>query len=129
MVLESLRKPPPSLKEPRAKQVEWRGKPAEQTATPRKAKGSRELGGPVEPGVRKGEAVEGEAEELARARGRGKCACMLSCSVTSDSLRPHGLQPTRLLCPWKSPGKNTGVGCHALPQGIVPIQGSNSRLR
>ena len=32
----------------------------------------------------------------------------------SDSLRPHGLQPTRLLCPWDSPGKNTGVGCHAL---------------
>ena len=32
----------------------------------------------------------------------------------SDSLRPHGLQPTRLLCPWNSPGKNTGVGCHFL---------------
>ena len=30
----------------------------------------------------------------------------------SNSLRPHGLQPTRLLCPWDSPGKNTGVGCH-----------------
>ena len=27
-------------------------------------------------------------------------------------LRPHGLQPARLLCPWDSPGKNTGVGCH-----------------
>ena len=33
--------------------------------------------------------------------------------------------PTRLLCPWDSPGKNTGVGCHALLQGIFPIQGSN----
>ena len=33
----------------------------------------------------------------------------------SDSLRPHGLQPTRLLCPWDSPGKNTGVD--VLPQG------------
>ena len=32
-------------------------------------------------------------------------------SVLSDSLRPPGLQPTRLLCPWDSPGKNTGVGC------------------
>ena len=31
--------------------------------------------------------------------------------------RPHGPQPTRLLCPWDSPGKNTGVGCHALLQG------------
>ena len=30
---------------------------------------------------------------------------------------PHGLQPTRLLCPWDSPGKNTGVGCHALSRG------------
>ena len=30
----------------------------------------------------------------------------------SDSLRPHGLQPTRLLRPWDFPGKSTGVGCH-----------------
>ena len=35
-------------------------------------------------------------------------------SVMSDSSRPHGLQPTRLLRPWDSPGKNTGVGCHFL---------------
>ena len=34
----------------------------------------------------------------------------------SDSVRPHGLQPTRLLRPWDSPGKNTGVGCHFLLQ-------------
>ena len=33
-------------------------------------------------------------------------------SVVSDSSRPHGLQPTRLLCPWDFPGKSTGVGCH-----------------
>ena len=33
-------------------------------------------------------------------------------SVVSDSLRPHGLQPTRLLHPWDFPGKSTGVGCH-----------------
>ena len=32
-------------------------------------------------------------------------------SVMSDSLQPHGQQPTRLLCPWDSLGKNTGVGC------------------
>ena len=43
----------------------------------------------------------------------------------SDSVRHHGLQPTRLLCPWDSPGKNTGVGCHALLQGIFPTQRSN----
>ena len=55
------------------------------------------------------------------------CACgyMLSHSVMSDSLRPCGLQPTRLLCPWASPGKNIGVGYHALLQGIFPTHGSN----
>ena len=30
----------------------------------------------------------------------------------SDSVRPHRWQPTRMPCPWDSPGKNTGVGCH-----------------
>ena len=35
-------------------------------------------------------------------------------SVVSDSLWPHGLQPTRLLRPWDFPGKSTGVGCHRL---------------
>ena len=37
-------------------------------------------------------------------------------SVVSDSVRPHRRQPTRLLCLWESPGKNTGVGCHFLLQ-------------
>ena len=42
-----------------------------------------------------------------------KCVCLVSqlCPI----LWPYGLQPTRLLCPWASPGKNTGVGCHAFP--------------
>ena len=53
------------------------------------------------------------------------CVHVLSRSVVSDSLRPHGLWPTRLLCPWDSPGKNTGVGGHALLQGVFPTQGSN----
>jgi len=35
------------------------------------------------------------------------------------------LKPTRLLCPWDSPGKHTEVGCHALLQGIFLTQGSN----
>ena len=52
----------------------------------------------------------------------------VSCSVVSDSLRPHGLYPARLLCPWDSPGKNTGVGCHSVLQGIFPTQGSNLGL-
>ena len=52
----------------------------------------------------------------------------VSCSVVSDSLQAHELWPTRLLCPWDFPGKNTGLGCHALLQGIFPIHGSNPRL-
>ena len=36
----------------------------------------------------------------------------------SDSVRPHRWQPTRLLCPWDSPGKNAGVGCHFLLQCV-----------
>ena len=50
------------------------------------------------------------------------------CSVVSDSLWPHTLQPARLLCPWDVPGKNSGVGCHFLLQGIFPTQGSNLLL-
>ena len=49
----------------------------------------------------------------------------------SDSLWPHGLYrlyPARILCPWNSPGKNTGVGCHFLLQGIFLTQGSNPGL-
>ena len=53
---------------------------------------------------------------------------LFSHQVTSDSLRPHGPQPTSLLCPWDSPGKNTEVGCHAFLQGIFPTQRSNPRL-
>ena len=37
---------------------------------------------------------------------------LLSHFSVSDSVRPHRWQPTRLPCPWDSPGKNTGVGCH-----------------
>ena len=42
------------------------------------------------------------------------CACVLSRWVVSDFLRPHELQPARLLCRWGFPGKNTGAG----PPGI-----------
>ena len=52
-----------------------------------------------------------------------------SCSVVSDSLRPHGQYVAhRLLCPWDSSGKNTGVGCHSILQGIFLTQGSNPGL-
>ena len=45
-----------------------------------------------------------------------------------ESLQPHGLWPAELLCPWDSPIKNTGVGSHALLQGIFQTQGSNPHL-
>ena len=48
--------------------------------------------------------------------------------VVSNSLQPHGLQPTRLLCPWISPGKKTGLGSYSLLQGIFSTQGLNSGL-
>ena len=46
----------------------------------------------------------------------------------SDSQRPPGLQPTRFLCPWDFPSKNTRVGCHFLFQEIFPTQGLNPGL-
>ena len=55
------------------------------------------------------------------------CVCMCVYQV-SNSLRPHGLQPARLLCPWDTPGKNTGVGCLFLLQGIFLTQGSSPCL-
>ena len=61
----------------------------------------------------------------------GCTLCMLTescCSVMSKSLQPHALQPTRLLCPQDSPGKNTGVGCRFLLQRIFPTQGLNPGL-
>ena len=53
------------------------------------------------------------------------CCCLVvkSCLIL---LRP--CEPARLLCPWNFPGKNTGVGCHFLLQGIFPSQGSNPHL-
>ena len=52
----------------------------------------------------------------------------VSRSVMSDSLQPHKLYPARLLCPWDSAGKNTGVGCHSPLQRIFLTQGSNPGL-
>ena len=49
-------------------------------------------------------------------------------SLLSDSLQPHGLYLTRLLCPWNFPGKNTGMGSHFPLWGIFPTQGSNPGL-
>ena len=59
-----------------------------------------------------------------------ECACraVLSLSVVSDSLRPVDCSPPSSFVHGDSPGKNTGVGGHALLQGIIPIQGSNPGL-
>ena len=59
------------------------------------------------------------------------CLRHLCCFIAKSFptlLRPHGLWLARLLCPWDFPGKNTGVGCHFLLQGIFPTQGSNPHL-
>ena len=53
---------------------------------------------------------------------------MLCSSVMSNSLGPHGLQPTRLLCSWNFSDKGTRVCYHFLLQGIFPTPGSNSNL-
>ena len=56
------------------------------------------------------------------------CA-VLSRSIVSDSLRPHGLQPTRLLYPWGfSRHEFPGVGCHSLLQGNLPNPGIEPSL-
>ena len=48
-------------------------------------------------------------------------------SVMSDSVTPCTVA-SQLVCPWDSPSKNTGMGCHALLQGIFQTKGSNSHL-
>ena len=57
----------------------------------------------------------------------------LHASVVSDSVQPQRRQPTSLPCPWDSPGKNTGVGCHFLLQllglGSYPGEGDGYQLQ
>ena len=59
---------------------------------------------------------------------RAMALLLFSRRVVSESLQTHTLQPTRLLCPWDFPVKNTGVGCHALLQRLFLIQGLNPHL-
>ena len=58
------------------------------------------------------------------------CVCVRThaCLIMSDTLKPHRLLPTRLLCPGNFPSKNTGSGFHFLLQGIFWIQGLNPSL-
>ena len=80
--------------------------------------------------VRKGKTVgtepgsvvaQGWEEQAAWGRARGNRLCAQSRLIPW----PRGLWPARLRCPQDSPGKNTGVGCHSLLQGIFPTQGSS----
>ena len=74
---------------------------------------------------RNGSQVMGTTAELLL--GLIPACCVLSCSVIPVLFDPIDYT-TRLLCPWHVPGKNTGVGCHFLLQGIFLTQGSNPGL-
>ena len=65
---------------------------------------------------------------LARASGSRVAVAVAVQARSCPTLRPHGLQPTRLLRPRDFPGKSTGVGCCFLLQGIFLTQGSNPGL-
>ena len=68
---------------------------------------------------------------VSKRSGHGKLkdySCCLGAQPCSTLCELFWLYPSRLLCPWDSPGKNTEVGCHFLVQGIFPTQGSNQCL-
>ena len=66
-----------------------------------------------------------ECSSFATSSSKMSCVNAQSCPTFCST---HGLSPTRLLCPWDFPGKNTGVGCHSFLQGIFPTPGSNPCL-
>ena len=72
-------------------------------------------------GITQGWLCLAQAQTTASATVRGVCMCMCDKSLQSCLT----LQHARLHCSWDSPGKSTGVGCHALLQGIFLTQGSN----
>ena len=72
----------------------------------------------------------GQREGNCRVTNQQVCCgcCYLVAKSCPTLLRPHGLQPTRLLSSWDFPGKKTGVGCHFFLQGIFLTHGSNQLL-
>ena len=56
------------------------------------------------------------------------CMCVKLLQLCLILCNPYGPESTRLLCPWDSSGKNTGVGCHALLRGTFPARGQNPCL-
>ena len=67
-----------------------------------------------------------DGSELSKTLDVSDTRCV--CSVVSDFLWPHELQPTKFLCPRNFPGKNIVVGFHFLLQGIFSTQRSNPRF-
>ena len=61
-------------------------------------------------------------------RDRTTAKELLILEEMDEAVRLRGLQPTKTLCPWDSPGKNTAVGCHFLFQGILLTQGLKLHL-
>ena len=72
-------------------------------------------------GMHRGADIKDLAQSLAH-------VVVVIASQSCPTLRPHGLEPAGLLCPWDSPGKNTAAGSHSLLQGIFSTQGSNTCL-
>ena len=82
-----------------------------------------------EPTFLKSPALAGRSLPLAPPGKPLLCVCVcVSHWVMSDSVWPHGRQPTRLLSSWNSSSKNEMEGYHFILQGIFPTQGSNSGL-
>ena len=73
---------------------------------------------------RTGFLIRGEIWTLTGTQGKHH----VKMKVEIEMVLLHGLQPARLLCPWNSPGKHTGVGSHSLLKGIFLTKGSNLGL-
>ena len=112
----------------------------EATREPPNWTGQRPLQEPDRKKASEASYIDAENIRVNMERGRGWEAgrlgltyadCCCSRLVTRSCptlLQPRGLKPPRPLHPWDSPGKNPGVGCHFLLQGIFPTQGSNPNL-
>ena len=72
--------------------------------------------------------IEKNQRKITNNSSRGERWYVCVCSVMSNSLKAHGLQHDKLLCPWDFPGKNTGMSWHFLLQGIFLTQELNQSL-
>ena len=72
--------------------------------------------------------TDASIKKLWKAHAMEYCFCYFVTKLYVILLRPQGLQLTRMLCPWDFPGKNTGVCCHFLLQGVFLTQREKSRF-